>query len=221
MACSAGDDLFDISPALVVNEAVFSIRVKNHLALDYERLNATDCTVTATEALPGRQAKSASVPVAIRIRDVNDNIPQFTRSSYKVVFASVSQASCSALLKLPDRTQVQVAENAPVGTVIGSVRATDEDSGEFGTGGIRYSLLPGSIADALAIDPLTGAVSIGRAGSSVLDREKVSQLIVMVEARDSLGSGNRYARRHLQKLGRQFRVKAAPIMLDFTTADPA
>ena len=79
-----------MSPALVVNEAVFSIRVKNHLALDYERLNATDCTLTATEALPGSQAKSASVPVTIRIRDVNDNIPQFTRSSYKVCFDSLS-----------------------------------------------------------------------------------------------------------------------------------
>ena len=82
-------------------------------------------------------------------------------------------------------------ENAPVGTVIGTVEATDEDSGELGPDGIRYSLLPGSIADALDIDPLSGAVSIGKGASGLLDREKVSQLIAMVEARDSLGSGNR------------------------------
>lgn len=82
-------------------------------------------------------------------------------------------------------------ENAPIGTVIGSVRATDEDSADLGTEGIRYSLLPGSIANALEIDPLSGAVSIGRGASGLLDREKVSQLIVMVEARDSLGTGNR------------------------------
>lgn len=104
-------------------------------------------------------------------------------------------------------------ENAPFGTVIGTVRATDQDSGEFGTQGIRYSLLPGSIADALAIDPLSGAVSVGPAGSGVLDREKVSQLIVMVEARDSLGSGNRYITLNERAVSSgQFEVKAAPIV---------
>lgn len=86
---------------------------------------------------------------------------------------------------------MQVNENAPIGTVIGSVVATDADSGQLGSEGIRYSLLPGSIADALEINPLSGAVSIGRGASGLLDREKVSQLIVMVEARDSLGLGNR------------------------------
>ena len=87
--------------------------------------------------------------------------------------------------------KVQVPENVGVGTVIGSVEATDADSGQLGSQGIRYSLLPGSIADALEIDPLSGAVSIGKGASGLLDREKVSQLIVMVEARDSLGLGNR------------------------------
>lgn len=87
---------------------------------------------------------------------------------------------------------MQVKENAPVGTVIGTVEATDEDSGELGTDGIRYSLLAGSsMAQALVIDPVSGAITIGPGSSGVLDREKVSQLIVMVEARDSLGTGNR------------------------------
>ncbi|XP_057365539.1 cadherin-23-like isoform X1 [Daphnia carinata] len=162
------DDLFDISPGVVVNEALFSIRVKSHLALDYEELTGTNCTITAREAV-AKEAKTTTVSVSIRIRDVNDHIPQFTRPSY----------------------QVQVRENAAVGTIIGSVVATDADSGQLGTDGIRYSLLPGSIADALEIDPLSGAVSIGRGASGLLDREKVSQLIVMVEARDSLGLGNR------------------------------
>lgn len=76
-------DLFDISPNVVVNEAVFSIRVKNHLALDYEKLNGTECTITAKEVV-SKGAKSTSVPILIRIRDVNDNIPQFSRPSYQV-----------------------------------------------------------------------------------------------------------------------------------------
>lgn len=75
------DDLFDISPMVVVNEAVFSIRVKSHL--DYEKLTETNCTITAKEAVT-KQAKTTSVPITIKIRDVNDHIPQFTRPSYQV-----------------------------------------------------------------------------------------------------------------------------------------
>lgn len=78
-----------------------------------------------------------------------------------------------------------------MGTVIGTVQATDADSGELGTQGIRYSILAGSIAQALVIDAVSGVISIGPGSSGVLDREKVSQLVVMVEARDSLGNGNR------------------------------
>lgn len=83
MSIHCDDDLFDISPGVVVNEAVFSIRVKSHLALDYEELRSTNCTITATEAV-AKQAKTTTVPLLIRIRDVNDHIPQFSRPSYQV-----------------------------------------------------------------------------------------------------------------------------------------
>lgn len=83
MSIHCADDLFDISPGVVVNEAVFSIRVKSHLALDYEELRSTNCTITAKEAV-AKQAKTTTVPLLIRIRDVNDHIPQFSRPSYQV-----------------------------------------------------------------------------------------------------------------------------------------
>jgi hypothetical protein len=93
--------------------------------------------------------------------------------------------------------QFQVAENSPLGTRIGFVNATDDDSGPFGTRGIRYSLLAGgSMTQVLDVDPVSGMLSVG-SGASLLDREKVSQLVVMVEARDSLGTGNRYLNFHL------------------------
>ena len=82
------DDLFDISPGVVVNEALFSIRVKSHLALDYEELKGTNCTIVAKEAV-AKEAKTTSVPITIRIRDVNDHIPQFTRPSYTVGCATI------------------------------------------------------------------------------------------------------------------------------------
>jgi hypothetical protein len=92
------DDLFDISPGVVVNEAVFSIRVKSHLALDYEELRSTNCTITAKEAV-AKQAKTTTVPLLIRIRDVNDHIPQFSRPSYQVC-THHKEGKCSLLFCL-------------------------------------------------------------------------------------------------------------------------
>lgn len=88
--------------------------------------------------------------------------------------------------------QLKVSENAPVGMVVGSVSATDEDSGSLGTDGIRYSLLEGSGgAERLEIDPLNGSIWIAPGASVWMDREKVTQLFVMVQATDSQGTGNR------------------------------
>ena len=165
-----GDDqLFDISPSVVVNEAVFNIRVKKHSILDYELLQSVNCTVTATETVG--QMVSTSIRVEIRIRDLNDNLPQFDSRG--------------------PMYQFRVAENSPLGTRIGYVKAIDADSGQLGSEGIRYSLLAGgSMIDVLNVDPQSGLLSVG-AGAVLLDREKVNQLIVMVEARDSFGTGNR------------------------------
>lgn len=37
-------------------------------------------------------------------------------------------------------------ENSDVGTVVGQVKAIDIDSGDYGTAGIRYTTLTGSIS---------------------------------------------------------------------------
>ena len=187
LSVECDQDLFDISPSLVVNEAMFSLRVKDHEALDYERLTGTNCTIVARETVAW-QPKSSSVSVTVNIRDVNDNLPQFNRSFY----------------------QVRIAENSPSGTSVASIEATDADSGIFGTAGIRYTSLQGSIADKYAtrvlvelqylqrphlhrlrIDPLTGVITVASGGPSVFDREKIGEFIVIVEAKDFMGKGNR------------------------------
>lgn len=63
------------------------------------------------------------VPVAVHIMDRNDNFPEFTRNVY----------------------EVSVPENCEVGTTVAWVQALDEDSGTFGTQGVRYTNLAGSI----------------------------------------------------------------------------
>lgn len=80
-------------------------------------------TIVAREVVRDR-AKWSAVPIRIFVRDSNDNFPEFTRSVY----------------------EFGVLENSGVGTIIGRVQATDKDSGMFGTKGIRYTSLGGSIA---------------------------------------------------------------------------
>lgn len=43
--------------------------------------------------------------------------------------------------------EVSVPENCAVGTTVAWVQALDEDSGNFGTRGVRYTHLTGSIED--------------------------------------------------------------------------
>lgn len=69
------------------------------------------------------EQKRNEVPVSVHITDRNDNFPEFTRNVY----------------------EVSIAENCEVGATVAWVQALDEDSGTFGTQGVRYTNLAGSI----------------------------------------------------------------------------
>lgn len=116
------NQIFDISPKRAINEATFLIRLKNNNALDFENIFEMNYTLIAREVVANGKWSSASL--RIYIRDSNDNFPEFVESIYNF----------------------SVLENSPVGTVIGAIRATDKDSGNFGAEGIRYTSLGGSIA---------------------------------------------------------------------------
>ncbi|XP_026688609.1 cadherin-87A-like, partial [Diaphorina citri] len=108
------------------------------------------------------------VPVTVLIRDVNDNSPEFSKQVY----------------------EVSVAENAVKGTTVGKVQAFDEDTGTFGTEGIRYTGLGGSVADMLKLDPISGILTVN-SDMPLFDREQAARHFVTAEARDELGYGNR------------------------------
>lgn len=55
---------------------------------------------------------------------MNDNAPIFDEKQY----------------------EFSIMENSDVGTVVGQVKAIDIDSGDYGTAGIRYTTLTGSIS---------------------------------------------------------------------------
>lgn len=119
---TGADDIFEITPPKVINEASFLIRVKNSTLLDYEQIKSFNFTLVAQE-ISTLERKMSQVPVTVKLIDRNDNFPEFRRNIY----------------------EVNVPENSEVGTTVAWVQALDEDSGKFGTQGVRYTSLAGSI----------------------------------------------------------------------------
>ncbi|CAN8020365.1 unnamed protein product [Ixodes persulcatus] len=108
---------------------------------------------------------TSTVTVRVNIVDTNNHPPMFTRDTYEAV----------------------VAEDAKKGTLVTTVTATDPDSGSFGR--VRYTSLNGPIARNLKLDPETGEVTL--TSSEGLDRESVPEYVLVVEAHDDDGRGQR------------------------------
>lgn len=158
--------IFEVTPSRGINEAPFLIRVKNSAELDFERRSIINFTLIAKEIVAN--PKFSVVPVTVYIKDQNDNYPEFTKIIY----------------------EVNIPENCPVGTTVAWVQALDSDSGNYGSHGIRYTNLGGSIAYALKLNSTTGVITVKQTGPG-FDRELVARHYLTVEARDDLGKGNR------------------------------
>ncbi|KAJ0175756.1 hypothetical protein K1T71_008915 [Dendrolimus kikuchii] len=160
--------MFDVTPFKGINEASFLIRVNDASFLDYEKVTVMNFSLVAKEIVT-KDPKMSIVPITVHIRDENDNFPEFTESLYTV----------------------SVPENCGVGTTVAWVQALDQDSDNYGTRGIRYTSLGGSIANLLHLNPISGVITVKQAGSDSFDRELISRHYLTVEARDDLGKGNR------------------------------
>lgn len=126
-------------------------------ALDWEREPSVQLVLTAVDG--GTPARSASLPIRISVLDANDNAPAFNQSLYRA----------------------RVREDAPPGTRVAQVRATDLDEGLNGE--IVYSF--GShnragVRELFALDPGTGVLTIkGR-----LDFEDTKLHEIYIQAKD-------------------------------------
>ena len=160
-----GAKFFDVQPTEVINEATFVIKVKESKALDYEKVKSYQFRIVAREKRPGNVATAAQVTV--HIRDENDNSPRFEHQLYRTA----------------------VAENVAKGTLLAKFKATDADTGTFGTAGVRYTEVRGEVASKLSLDPITGDLTV--ATTDGFDREQSPQYALTVEARDNNGTGNR------------------------------
>uniref|UniRef100_A0A182T3Z4 Cadherin domain-containing protein n=1 Tax=Anopheles maculatus TaxID=74869 RepID=A0A182T3Z4_9DIPT len=162
------NDIFEVIPKRAINEATFGLRVKDPTMLDYERVRELTLTVVASEIETAGRSSTAQVRVVVL--DQNDNFPEFVQPVY----------------------ETDVPENVTAGTVLVQIHATDGDSGVFGTAGIRYTNLTGSISSFLHLDPRTGTITLMASdGDPVFDREIVQKHYLTVEARDNEGRGNR------------------------------
>nr|XP_008517939.1 PREDICTED: protocadherin gamma-C4 [Equus przewalskii] len=126
-------------------------------ALDREREPSLQLVLTALDG--GTPARSASLPILIAVLDANDNAPAFNQSLYRA----------------------RVLEDAPPGTRVVQVRATDLDEGLNGE--IVYSF--GShnragVRELFSLDLVTGVLTIkGR-----LDFEDTKLHEIYIQAKD-------------------------------------
>ncbi|XP_053210328.1 cadherin-23-like [Panonychus citri] len=160
---------FEVTPSEATNEATFVIRVKDPISLDYETTKSMTFNLIAREKVYSTESpRSSTVPVTVNIKDANDNFPNFDRELYRA----------------------SIPENAVKGTVVTQLQATDVDSGNYGTSGIRYTELSGELSSKLSLDPVTGTITLATSEHG-LDREILSQYYITAEARDNEGTGNR------------------------------
>ncbi|CAG5938949.1 unnamed protein product [Menidia menidia] len=106
----------------------------------------------------GNPPRSSQAVLRVSITDVNDNSPQFERSTY----------------------EAEMTENAPPGTPVLQVRASDRDIGVNGQVEYVLGAATESVRRLLRLDEATGWLSVLHR----IDREEVAQLRFTVMARD-------------------------------------
>ncbi|XP_016298696.1 protocadherin gamma-C3-like [Sinocyclocheilus anshuiensis] len=126
-------------------------------ALDREKQPAIQLTVTAVDG--GKPPRSGAISIIVNIIDANDNIPVFTKSLYKT----------------------RIPENAPIGTSVITVHASDADDGLNGE--IVYSFIKhvnDRNIESFAINQVSGEITV----NGKLDHESNNAIEIRVQARD-------------------------------------
>uniref|UniRef100_A0A8C9QYS6 Cadherin domain-containing protein n=1 Tax=Scleropages formosus TaxID=113540 RepID=A0A8C9QYS6_SCLFO len=130
--------------------------------LDREEHPHLSLTLTAVDG--GNPQRSGTVIIDVTVLDANDNAPVFNQTAYKAT----------------------VMENAPKGTHITTVNATDADSGSNGLILYSFANLKGNIAEMFYLDVNTGAISV----AGEIDFEKTKKCEISIEAKDQGGLGD-------------------------------
>ncbi|XP_035391380.1 protocadherin beta-11-like isoform X4 [Electrophorus electricus] len=127
--------------------------------LDREQNPHLSLIFTAVDG--GNPQRIGTTRIDVTVLDANDNAPVFNQSVYRA----------------------KVEENAPKGTYIITVNATDADIGSYGQIRYTFSNLKGNMGDVFSLDENSGIVSV----IGVIDFEKNKVFEIGVEAEDQGG----------------------------------
>ncbi|KAF1548592.1 Protocadherin alpha-C2, partial [Eudyptula albosignata] len=125
--------------------------------LDREQSALQQLVLTAVDG--GDPPKSGTAQISVRVVDTNDNPPAFDRSTYTV----------------------SLLENAPPGTLVVKLNASDPDEGS--NGDVIYSFssyTPQKVRQLFTVDPHSGEVRV----NGTLDYEEASSYEIYVQATD-------------------------------------
>ncbi|NXO54209.1 PCDC2 protein, partial [Aramus guarauna] len=125
--------------------------------LDREQSAMQQLVLTAVDG--GDPPKSGTAQISVRVVDTNDNPPAFDRSTYTV----------------------SLLENAPPGTLVVKLNASDPDEGS--NGDVIYSFssyTPQKVRQLFSVDPHSGEVRV----NGTLDYEEASSYEIYVQATD-------------------------------------
>ncbi|OCT87895.1 hypothetical protein XELAEV_18021598mg [Xenopus laevis] len=135
-----------------------SIQLVLKKSLDREKVSLHNLTLTAFDG--GNPKRSGSTRLIINVEDVNDNPPIFNQSIY----------------------QCSITENAPKGTLVARLIATDLDMGKNGEISYEFSkLVPERVLSIFNLDKYTGEIWV----KGELDYEKSNTYEVLIDAFDN------------------------------------
>ncbi|XP_042300380.1 protocadherin gamma-B6-like, partial [Sceloporus undulatus] len=109
----------------------------------------------------GKPPKTGTTKIWITVIDVNDNSPVFTQKTYTVT----------------------LRENAPSGSLVIQVKATDKDAGSNGQISYGFRNIPEHARHKFTLDSQNGKIAVKEA----LDFEETEKYVMTVEARDGGG----------------------------------
>ncbi|XP_009959060.1 PREDICTED: protocadherin alpha-C2, partial [Leptosomus discolor] len=131
----------------------YQLSPSRHFALDLKGFQS------GSKLLEGDPPKSGTAQISVRVVDTNDNPPAFDRSTYTV----------------------SLLENAPPGTLVVKLNASDPDEGS--NGDVIYSFgsyTPEKVRQLFSVDPHSGEVRV----NGTLDYEEASSYEIYVQATD-------------------------------------
>ncbi|XP_049324670.1 protocadherin gamma-A10-like isoform X7 [Astyanax mexicanus] len=127
--------------------------------LDREEQNEINLILTANDG--GTPQRSGTVLIHISVLDANDNTPVFSQPVYRVT----------------------LSENAPLGSGVVTVSATDADEGANGDVSYEFSRISDRAAKRFSIDKITGEIKV----NGNIDYEEETSYEMRVQAKDGSG----------------------------------